>query len=204
MQSLLLLIGTPSVAYLLLMLAILGLSVEILSPGLLFPSALGIVSGVLAFLALSTLSVNPLGLMLIMLSLVFFIAEAIRRSRGLLIAIGMASLLIGSFMLFKGGLPVNPIFMLGLALAIGAILIFISNRVAAAQRRRVTTGREGLLCKTATVRTPLNPEGTVMLEGEIWKATLDEGKAKPGEEVVITCVEGLKLYVAKKTKEGKA
>jgi membrane-bound serine protease (ClpP class) len=59
-----------------------------------------------------------------------------------------------------------------------------------------------LIGKTAAVKEALKPEGTVFLEGECWSAISESGPVKPGEEVVITKVDGLKLYVTKKEKEG--
>jgi membrane-bound serine protease (ClpP class) len=79
MDSLRTALSNPDLAYLLLMLSILGISVEILTPGLIFPSTFGIISGLFAFLALSTLPVNPVGIILILLSLVFFVAESLVR-----------------------------------------------------------------------------------------------------------------------------
>ena len=58
--------------------------------------------------------------------------------------------------------------------------------------------------KTATVKIALNPEGTVMYKGEIWAAeSQEEERVKAGEEVIITGQDGLKLYVARKTKQSK-
>ncbi len=68
-----------------------------------------------------------------------------------------------------------------------------------AHRKAVSAGREDLIGRMAQVVTPLDPRGTVLVEGERWAAVLDNGKAKIGEEVVITKVEGLRLVV---TKEG--
>lgn len=67
-----------------------------------------------------------------------------------------------------------------------------------AHRQQVSVGKEELVGKTAEVTTALTPRGTVMIQGETWAAILDKGKAKPGEEVIITKVEGLKLQVTKK------
>ena len=79
---------------------------------------------------------------------------------------------------------------------IAAFIIYKSVR---AHRQQATTGREELIGKTATVKTPLHPEGTVFYRGELWTATLNQGQAEPNEEVTITRTEGLKLYVIKKT-----
>jgi membrane protein implicated in regulation of membrane protease activity len=43
----------------------------------------------------------------------------------------------------------------------------------------------------------MEPKGIVRIYGEQWTAILDKGKAEPGEEVLITKVEGLKLRVTK-------
>ena len=67
-----------------------------------------------------------------------------------------------------------------------------------AHRRKIVGGKEELIGKTAVVETALVPKGVVQVEGELWTAVLDEGKAEPEEEVVITKVEGLKLTVTRR------
>jgi membrane-bound serine protease (ClpP class) len=193
-------LSNPNIAYLLLMLSILGISIEILTPGLVFPSTLGIILGVLAFFGLSTLDINPLGLTLIILSLAFFTAEALIRTRGIITALGAVFILVGSFFLFRGGIgeQANPFLITGTTLVVSAILAFISNRIAASYLKRVTTGREAIKGGVGVVRSTLNPEGLIYYEGELWKATLDEGCAMPGEEVIIRKIEGLKLFAVKK------
>jgi membrane-bound serine protease (ClpP class) len=193
-------LSDPNLAYVLLMLAVLGISVEILTPGLIFPSIIGIVSGLFAFLALSTLPVNPIGIILIFVSLGFFIVEALVRTKGLITIFGLISIVLGSIFLFKGGVANRANFFLiaGATIVISTVLVFIANRVVAAQRRRVATGREEFKGSMAVVRTALNPEGTVFFQGELWKAVLDKGSAAPGDRIIITGLEGLKLFVTKK------
>jgi len=67
-----------------------------------------------------------------------------------------------------------------------------------AHRGQVLAGREELIGKTAEVLTDMGPKGEVFIEGERWTAVLDGGRAQPGEEVIITKVDGLKLWVSKK------
>ncbi len=199
-EGFLLAIADPNIAYILLSLAILGITVEIFNPGLIFPGIVGAVSGLLAFYSLGVLPVNLAGILLIVLAFGLFITEAFTPTFGLLTAGGITSLVIGSLILFKGGplFQVNPILIIVVALIFVGFLAFVANRVVVAHRRQATTGREELAGKIATVRTALQPEGTVFYEGELWAAVLDKGQAKPGEEVVITRVDGLKLYVTKK------
>lgn len=197
-------ITDPNIAYILLSLAILGITVEIFNPGLIFPGVFGAISGLLAFYSLGMLPVNYTGILLMVLAFGLFIAEVFTPTFGLLTAGGITSLVIGSLILFKGG----PLFQVNIGLIIvvavffAAFLAFVINRVVVAHRRQATTGREELLGKIATVRTTLNPEGTVLHEGEIWTAILDQGRAEPREEVIIKRFDGLKLYVSKKDKGG--
>ena len=68
-----------------------------------------------------------------------------------------------------------------------------------AHRKKVVGGKEELIGKMAVVETALAPRGVVQVEGELWTAVLDNGRAEPEEEVIITRVEGLKLNVTKKS-----
>ena len=67
-----------------------------------------------------------------------------------------------------------------------------------AHHRQVSAGREDLIGKTAEVKTVLKPKGTVLIEGELWSAISEGGEVQPGEEVVITKIDRLKLWVIKK------
>ncbi len=204
MESFLFAISDPNIAYILLSLAILGITVEIFNPGLIFPGVVGAIAGLLAFYSLGVLPVNYAGILLMLLSFGLFVAEAFTPTFGLLTAGGITSLVIGSLILFKGG----PLFRVDIwlivliAVIFAALLVFVINRVVSAHRRQAATGREELPGKTAVVRTALDPEGTVFYEGEIWTAILDEGHAAPEEEVVINRFDSLKLYVSRKVKGG--
>jgi len=70
-----------------------------------------------------------------------------------------------------------------------------------AHRHQVSAGREELVGKTAEVQTVMEPKGTVFIQGERWTAISEEGRVEPGEEVIITKVDGLKLWITKKVKE---
>lgn len=75
------------------------------------------------------------------------------------------------------------------------VIIFVVNQVVSAHLRQAATGKEELYGKKALVKTPLNPEGKVLYDGEIWAAHIENGSAEVGQEVVIVRLEGLKLYV---------
>jgi len=67
-----------------------------------------------------------------------------------------------------------------------------------AHRHQALAGREDLIGKTAEVKIALEPKGVVFVEGERWTAISEKDRVEPGEEVIITRVGGLKLYVTKK------
>jgi len=67
-----------------------------------------------------------------------------------------------------------------------------------AHRHQVSAGKEDLVGKTAEVKEALEPKGTVFIQGELWTAISESGRVEPGEEVTITRVDSLKLYVNKK------
>ncbi len=84
------------------------------------------------------------------------------------------------------------------AICIIAFFVFVINRGIRAHRRQVSAGREDLIGKSAEVKIALKPKGIVFIQGERWTAISETGQVKPGEEVIITKVAGLKLYVTKK------
>ncbi len=100
-------------------------------------------------------------------------------------------------------MQVDPGLIATVAILIAGFVAFAVWRIVKVHRRQATTGREELRGKTAVVKETLGPEGTVFLEGERWSAESESGSIAPGEEVVITRMEGLKLYVTKKEKEEK-
>ncbi len=87
-----------------------------------------------------------------------------------------------------------------IVIAIIAFLVMVIIWVIRAHHRQISTGREDLIGKSAQVETSMNPKGTVLIQGELWTAILEEGQAEPGNEVVITKVDHLKLWVTKRKK----
>ncbi len=193
-------ISDPNIAYILLSLATLGIMAEIFNPGLIFPGVVGAICGLLAFYSLGMLPVNYAGVLLVVLAFALFIAEVFTETFGLFTAGGITSLVIGSLILFKGGplFQVNPWLITAVAVIIAALFGFVISRVLRVHRRQAFTGREELIGKTAVVRVALEPEGTVFFKGESWTAISGKGRLEPGEAVIITKVDGLKLYVTKK------
>ena len=194
-------IADPNIAFILLSLAMLGITVEIFNPGLIFPGVVGGISLLLAFFSLGMLPVYWAGILLIVLAFGLFIGEILTATFGVFTVGGIVSLVIGSLILFKGASPVfqvDPWLIAIVTIIIAALFAFVVSRVIKAHRKQATTGREELVGKTAVVKVALDPEGTVFFKGEHWEAVSDKGRVEPGEEVTITKVEGLRLQVTKK------
>ena len=196
-------LSDPNIAYILFTLATIGLITEISSPGLVFPGVIGGISLLLAFYSLGVLNAYWGGIALILLAVGLFIAEYFTASFGLLTAGGIASLVIGSLILFSHspGVEVNKGLIAGVTAGVTAFAIFVVGAIIRGQRRRKATGAEGMIGETAIAKTPLDPTGTVLAQGELWTAASEGGRVAPGEEVIITKVEALKLWVTKKLKE---
>jgi membrane-bound serine protease (ClpP class) len=202
-QRLLALIAEPNVAYILMMLGFYGLLFELQSPGSVLPGVVGAICLILAFLAFSVLPVNYAGLALIALAIVFFAAEIKVASHGVLTAGGVLALVLGSLILFESGGSGPRLSWAVIAAAVLAttgFFVFVVGAGIMAQRRRITTGRQGLVGGRAIVVERLEPEGRVRVGGELWTAA-SETPVGVGDEVEILGVVGLKLTVRPSAKE---
>jgi len=196
-------IADPNIAYILPSLGMLGIMLELFNPGTIFPGVSGAICPFLSFYSLGMLPVNYAGILLIVLAFGLFVAEVFITSHGLLALGGIASLTVGSLVLMSSPLfQINPGVIAGVVTVATVFCVFVIGAIVRTHRRRQQTGREAMAGTVAVARTPLDPTGTVFVHGERWQATVDEGKVEPGEEVVITKVDGLRLMVTKKNKEG--
>ncbi|TEU18063.1 MAG: nodulation protein NfeD [Dehalococcoidia bacterium] len=196
-------LSNPNIAYILFTLATIGLITEISNPGMVFPGVAGGISLLMAFYSLGVLDAYWGGIALILLAVGLFIAEYFTTSFGLLTAGGIISLVIGSLILFSHspGIEVNRGLIAGVTAGVTAFAVFVVGAIIRGQRRRKATGAEGMIGATAIAKTPLDPTGTVLAQGELWTAASEGGRVARGEEVIITKVEALKLWVTKKLKE---
>ena len=196
-------ISDPNIAYILLSIGSIGIIAEIYSPGMFFPGITGAISLLLAFYSLGVLDARWGGILLILLAFGLFIGEVLTATFGIFAAGGITALVLGSLILFPeaGSLfKVSPWLIAVVAILVAAVFAFVITRIVRAHRRQAYTGWEELVGKTALVKAALEPEGMVLIKGERWTAISEKGKVKPGEEVIITRVDGLKLYVTKKRK----
>lgn len=194
-------ISDPNIAFLLLSLAVTALFIEFTNPGAILPGVVGGISLLLALFSLGMLPVNYAALGLIFLAFILFILEIKIVSFGLLTVGGIASMVLGALLLFNDAPPElqvsRPLIAL-VALGTAGAFAFVVRAVRRVQRRRPTTGREGLIGDTAVARSDLDPRGYVFLHGERWSAVSEEGHIAEGDRVVIVGKEGFTLRVRKK------
>lgn len=191
-------ITNPNIAYILLSVGMLALLAEMSHPGMIFPGVLGGICLLLALYALGSLPVNYAGVALVLLGLVLLAAELFVVSYGVLFVGGLVSFALGSMMLFNrtDGMPgVAPGLIVG---AVGTLAVFSAaagRAVYNSMRRPVVTGSEALIGRIGDVRTSLDPEGIVFLEGERWDARATQAPVPPGAQVRVVGVDGLRLTV---------
>ena len=198
-QRILSAIAHPQIAYLLLTLGTLGLTIELWSPGAVVPGVVGGICLLLAFFALQVLPVSYAGLLLIMLGFALLILEVKVVSHGLLGVGGIASLLFGSMMLIDSPLPELQIglrLILPMVVTLSGLLLFLATIGLRAQKQPAVTGESGMLHAHGQALTAIDPGGVgrVATHGEIWSARADEA-IHAGDPVVVVGVTGLTLTV---------
>jgi membrane-bound serine protease (ClpP class) len=193
------LITDPNVAYILLMLGMLGLFFELANPGVILPGVIGGIALILAFFAFQTLPINWAGLLLILFGIVLLLAEIKVVSHGVLTIGGVIAILLGSVMLINTPeLPrVSWSVIVPVVATTAGVFVFLVSAGLRAQVRQPATGSEGLLGAVAVVRTPLDPEGQVFVDGALWRAVSDAGRVEQGERVRVVGVESLTLRVTR-------
>ncbi|MCZ7664193.1 MAG: nodulation protein NfeD [Thermoleophilia bacterium] len=195
-------LADPNLIFILLLLGVYGLIFEFQNPGIGVPGIAGAISLLLAAYGLQLLPVSYVGLALIVVAMVLYVAEIKVQSQGVLGLGATVALVLGGLLLFDdpGSFIRVDWGIIGLAAALSlAFFAFVIQRVARAHRYRPHGGAEGLIGEVAVVRTRLAPNGQVLVHGEIWQARSEGEPVDRGDEVVVLGVEGLRLKVRRRT-----
>jgi len=193
-------LADPNLIYILLMLGLLCILIEFKSPGIIIPGLFGVLCLVIVF-GVEVLPINWFGALLILLALVFLVAEIFITSFGVLAIGGLALLISGSYLLFS--VPGSSVFverwliwllsfgLLALMFALGILLI-------RAKRQGPTSNVDALVGAHAVVKEPIEIDkaGTVLLYGSFWEATA-KTPITIGERVRVIKVDSTKLVVEK-------
>jgi membrane-bound serine protease (ClpP class) len=191
----------PNIILLLMSIGVLGITVELFNPGLIFPGTVGAISLIVGLFGLQVLPISAAGLLLMLLAAGFFAAELFVPSHGALTLAGAASFVLGSLMLFdpagdayEVSLPV----VLAIAGTLAALFGVAFGKALQARRAKPQTGADELAERIGVVRRTLDPEGFVFVNGELWRARAVGGHIPAGETVRVERVDdGLVLEVAR-------
>ncbi len=190
----------PNILALLLFIGAQAILIELSSPGGWVPGFIGVISLALAVYGLGILPVNWLGVGLIVVAFVLFILETTTPTHGALTIVGAITLIAGLLVLFSQpgveefgrlSIPLVVVLSLGTALFFG----FVVAKGLRAQRARPVTGAEGLIGSIGVARGDLTPEGFVFVQGERWKAIVEDGEVKEGTPVQVVGIDGFRLKV---------
>jgi membrane-bound serine protease (ClpP class) len=188
----------PNVAFILMLLGIYGLIFELQSPGLGIGGAIGVISLLLAFYAMQVLPVNFVGVALIVVAVVLFVAEVVVQSFGALAAAGTVALVLGGLLLFdapEAFLRVDwAVIAIAAVVTVGFFLVVL-QAVTRAMRSPTSVGVSSLVGERGQVRLDLAPFGQVFIKGELWRAKAEDPPIAEGEMVEVTAVDGMLLTV---------
>ena len=194
------LISDPNVAYILMMVGMLGIFFELSTPGAILPGVLGGISLILAFFAFQSLPINWAGLLLILFGVALLLAEIKIVSHGVLTIGGVVAMVLGSLMLYDApetGVRISwAVIIPTVGVTAGLVIVAVSAGLRALYRTP-TTGTAGMVGQVGVVQRALEPEGQVLIEGELWRAITTDGPVAAGEAVQVTGMEGLTLWVTR-------
>jgi len=196
-------ITNPNVLPILMMLGVFGLFYELLNPGFVLPGVIGGISLLLGLYASQVLPVNYAGLALILLGIMFMVAEAFVPSFGALGIGGVVAFVAGSVMLIDTdveGFQVSWPAILGTAvfgaLAFGSVALLAAK----AYKRRVVSGREEMIGSGGETLEAFDNKGRVRVHSEEWQAQSDQ-PLQAGQAIKVKSMKGLTLIVEPAEKE---
>lgn len=196
-------LSDPTLVFLLVTLGLVGIGVEVLTPGGFLPAIAGVVALVLGVIGFIDIDAASAGFGLLLVSISFFIAAAaLRRYTALSIAGTVFLILSGIFMFDRQTDPTSIPVVVAAGLVLGGFMMFVIERAGKARSRPVMTGWEELLGMTGDVRSGLNPTGHIFIDGALWRAELSRealaaGPVPIGESVRVESVRGLTLIVTR-------
>lgn len=197
-QGILNAISNPNVAYMLLMLGILGIFFEIAQPGVILPGSIGAISLLLALFAFQTLPINYVGVLLILLGVVLFVLEIKVASYGMLTLGGIISLSLGSLMLIESSKPYLQISraVIGATVAVfSGFFILALFFMVRTHRRPFVSGKEGMAGERGEAVTEIHSRGQVFVHGEYWDAYSAEPIPQGTAVRVVRLGENMRLEV---------
>ncbi len=195
-------ISNPEVAFILFLIGFYGLFFGLNTPGTFIPEVVGAICLVLALFGLGMFAVNTTGVVLLILAIVFFIAEVLTPTFGILTLAGVISMVLGAMLLpFEPLLPAawyiafrRTVF--GMAAVTGGFLAFVVTKLIPLRKVPAAQSQQGLMGYSGIAMEDLSPQGAVRIRGEIWRARTASGETiLQGTRVRVLEVDGMVLVV---------
>ena len=138
-------------------------SLNFIIPGQYFPGVIGGICLIFAFYSMHTLPVNYAGLALIIFAIILFVLEIKVISHGVLTIGGVISLALGSMMLIEEesvleAMAISMELIILVVLLTAAFFLFAISLGIKAQKKKPTTGQEGIVGESGSAFTTLNPK----------------------------------------------
>jgi len=194
----------PNIALLLLIGGALLIYLEFNVPGTIVPGALGTLMVLLAIFALNLLPIRFTSVLLLVAALVLLLLEAKFGGHGVLAIAGIVCLTFGMLTLVAAPVPemaVNPWVAFAVSAAFSAITVFLVRLAVRARRMKSRIGPSALVGRPAHAMEAMNPEGHVLVEGEIWSAVCSE-TVPAGAPLRVVSLEEYLLHVEPATPKG--
>ncbi len=195
------LLSSPELASILLIIGIYCLVFGLMSPGL-GAEVFGAICIILALFGLGIISINYIGAILIILGVIFLIAEMLTPTYGILGAASIACIILGSIMLFNEPLMPKsyyrdfPMLIGGIAAGLGIVMTYAIIKVIQVRKIKRKVGGEALIGERGEVVEFSNGKGFAKIHGELWRIE-SEDELNKGDEIIVIDREGLKLKVKK-------
>ena len=189
---------TPDFAFLFFVLGLILIVVELLHPGVSVPGILGALLLVFALLSFGMLPIQLAGIVMLIISVGFFLVELKHPGVGLPAIGGVVFLVLGGVFLFDRAVPDVQVSPWLVAVMAAVALLFFGVVVRAsmnARRLPPPPGLERLVGSTAVVVRDLDPVGVVRVGSEEWSAVTHHPPLPAGRRVEVVTVEGLRLGV---------
>jgi membrane-bound serine protease (ClpP class) len=189
--------ASPSAIYLLLVLGLASLAFELTQPGFGFAGFGGLALVALAVYGLTVVPFSSLGLAVLLTGVGLMTLDVLLRRLGALTAAGLAALVAGSLLTFRGVSPlidVSP-WLVG-SLAVASLIYYgFALTVGLQSRDRIVSTQRGLVGLVGETRGELKPEGPVFVKGALWRGRSADGPIPAGTKVRVRGVDGLILRV---------
>lgn len=192
-------LADPTTAFVLLLVALLGVGLESLHPGAIVFASAGVLAGALAVVGLLNLPVNSAGIVLVAVAAALLVVDTSGHSHGLLSIAGIIAAIAGGLLLFRGSAPgssVNIAVVVAIPVTWGVIWVAVSRRALKVRRMPFATTSHELLGLSGVVRTGNGTSGIAAVGGELWRVVSRDGEPiEAGQEVVVMAEDGLTLIV---------